>query len=723
MNTIRLCLVLHNHQPIGNFDEVFEQAYQDSYLPFLDTFEQYPELRISLHTSGPLIQWLDEHHSDYVDRIAALVAAGRVEIVGGPFYEPILTMIPSRDRVGQISTYTEWLSNRLNAKVQGIWVPERVWEQSLTADLVDAGVEYIVLDDFHFKNAGLSDEQLTGYFVTEDQGRVLRVFPGSEKLRYTIPFAEPQETIEFLREIAERQSGAAVVFGDDGEKFGTWPGTKQHVYEEGWLRRFFDALLENREWIRTSTLADAVVDLPPMGKVYLPDASYREMTEWALPVEQQHEFERVKQSFAQDDRWPSLQRFIRGGFWRNFRVKYPEANEMYSRMMAVSRRCEQARQEGVSGPTFENAVRELYRGQCNCSYWHGAFGGIYLPHLRNAVYERLIAADNLLDKAIGKQGSWVEATVDDYNFDTRQEVRLATNRMIAFVAPASGGQLYELDIRPICLNLMATLARRPEAYHRRVLNGGDSSGHEVASIHDQIVLKQDDLDQRIQYDRNARRSLVDHFYDDDVTLDAIRRSEAEELGDFIDGAFETKLRRSPNRIQVLMTRDGYAGGLPVKVTKGVTLEADSSCLTVAYMIENLPHDRPLHFSVEINLAALPAGAEDRFFYRGTHEEQLGHLGTPLDLDAVQELGLFDDWQGVDIRWSANQLTKLWTYPVETVSQSETGIELVHQSVTLQPHWLIRGDAKGRWSVAMQLVVDTALAEHRMSQQAESGSLV
>ncbi len=723
MNTIRLCLVLHNHQPIGNFDGIFEQAYQDSYLPFLDIFEQYPDIQISLHTSGPLIQWLDQHHAEYIDRVASLVAAGRMEIIGGPFYEPILTMIPSTDRVGQIQSCASWLHERLGAQVQGIWIPERVWEQSLTADLVDAGVAYTVLDDFHFKNAGLSDEQLTGHFVTEDEGRVLRVFPGSERLRYTIPFAEPAETIQFLRETAERRAGAVVVFGDDGEKFGTWPGTKQHVYENGWLRRFFDALLENRDWVKTSTLAAAVQELPPVGKVFLPNASYREMTEWALPVERQLEYEQLKQELSQDERWPRVQPFVQGGFWRNFRVKYPEANEMYSRMMAVSRRCQQAREEGVSGPLFEQAVRELYRGQCNCSYWHGAFGGIYLPHLRHAVYQHLIAADTLLDQAIGKQGAWVEATVDDYNFDTQQEVRLATNRMVAFVAPAAGGQMYELDIRSIGLNLMATLARRPEAYHRRVLRGGESEGHEVASIHDQLVLKQQDLDQRIQYDKHLRRSLIDHFYAAEESLDAIRRGEATELGDFIEGAFETKLRRSSNRIQVMMTRDGMVGDLPVQITKGVTLEADGTSLEVAYLLEKLPSDRPLHFSVEFNLAGLPAGADDRFFYQGSLDQRLGHVGTLLDLDAVQELGMHDEWQGVDVRWTANQPTKLWTYPVETVSQSESGIELVHQSVTFQPHWLIRGDAQGRWAVAMQLTVDTTVAESRAHDRSEAGSLV
>src|ERR1043166_259111 len=107
-----------------------------------------------------------------------------------------------------------------------MWVPERVWEQSMTADLVDAGVQYIVLDDAHFKSAGLNEDQLWGYYITEDSGRLLRVFPGSERLRYDIPFAAPTAAASYLRELAERQPQAVAVFADDGEKFGSWPETK-----------------------------------------------------------------------------------------------------------------------------------------------------------------------------------------------------------------------------------------------------------------------------------------------------------------------------------------------------------------------------------------------------------------------------------------------------------------------------------------------------------------
>src|SRR6476469_3161692 len=82
MSGVRLILALHNHQPVGNFDGVFEAAYRESYLPFLDVLEGYPEIPFSLHTSGPLLEWLVERKPEYVARLKAMVEAGRVEILG-----------------------------------------------------------------------------------------------------------------------------------------------------------------------------------------------------------------------------------------------------------------------------------------------------------------------------------------------------------------------------------------------------------------------------------------------------------------------------------------------------------------------------------------------------------------------------------------------------------------------------------------------------------------
>lgn len=721
---LRLVLVLHNHQPIGNFDGVFEQAYQDSYLPFLEVFEPYESLKISLHTSGSLMEWLDVHHPEYVDRLAALVAAGRLEILSGAYFEPILTMIPPRDRVGQIATYNEWLNKRLQTEVQGMWMPERVWEQSLTSDIAAAGIRYTILDDFHFKNAGWTEDQLHGYYVTENNGQLVNVFPGSEKLRYTLPFAEPHETIDYLRHVASVQPNAIVTFGDDGEKFGTWPDTKAHVYEHGWLRRFFDTLCENQDWIHVTTPSEALSAVQPLGKIYIPEGSYREMTEWALPAEQIQKFDDVKHRYERDELWEPVAPFVRGGFWRNFKVKYPETGEMYSRMMEISNRLEALRQEGEQSDTLDQAKIELYRGQCNCSYWHGAFGGVYLPHLRNAVYNHLIAADNLIDQHLGRgadDAAWVELTSADLNFDGRQEARLANNHLAVLAAPAAGGTLYEFDVRAICHNLLATLARRPEAYHSKVLAGPSAAGENVASIHDRVVFKQEGLDKEVVYDSYMRKSLVDHFFDLDVSLADVARNEYREQGDFAQGQYDAKLRRSADKMQLLMSRDGHVDGHQVRITKGVTLEAGSTELEIAYLLEGLPTDQPLHFGVELNFAGLPAGADDRYFHTGDGNS-IGQLGEKLDQIDVQSLHLTDQWLGIDCGLTIDQPTSIWTHPIATVSQSEGGFELVHQSVVLLPHWILQADENGSWRVKLRLAIDTSVAEQRMAEAAEHCSV-
>ncbi|TWT46434.1 alpha-amylase/4-alpha-glucanotransferase domain-containing protein [Botrimarina hoheduenensis] len=728
---LRLVLVLHNHQPIGNFDGVCEQAYEDSYLPFLDVFEQFQGLAIGLHTSGSLMEWLAERHPEYLHRLARLVSEGRIEVLGGPFFEPILTMIPSRDRVGQIRRYTEWLTERLGAKVRGMWMPERVWEQSLTRDLVEAGMEYTILDDFHFKNAGWTSDELHGYYLTEEDTRLLSVFPGSERLRYTIPFAEPHETIDHLRHVAAVQPGAIVVFGDDGEKLGTWPNTKDHVYKNGWLKRFFEALQANRDWLKLTTPSEALDAMSPLGKIYIPEGSYREMTEWALPARQQNLFHDAKHQLEDEHRWEAIAPFARGGFWRNFKVRYPETGDMYARMQMVSRRLAEARADQPEPGTpssdrrcelLDHATTALYRGQCNCSYWHGAFGGVYLPHLRHAVYNQLIAAENLIDQSEGRglptatgeapANEWVELDTDDYNLDARQEVRLASNRLVALLAPQEGAELYELDVRAICLNVGATLARREEAYHRKVLAGPSAAGGNVASIHELVVFKQEGLNEHLQYDERCRRSLVDHFYDLDTPFEGVRRGEAREAGDFVGAPYETKLRRKPERMQVLFTRDGHVDGHPIRLTKGVTLDAGSATLEIAYLLEGLPNERPLHFSTELNFAGLPAGADDRFFYTTDPNDSLGNLSTTLDLGDQTELHAVDNWLGIDMGVVADRPTSFWTYPLSTVSQSEGGFELVNQSVVIQPHWILQGDANGRWSVALRVTADTSLAEQR-----------
>ncbi|SIO14326.1 alpha-amylase [Singulisphaera sp. GP187] len=718
MSAVRLILALHNHQPVGNFDGVFEGAYRDSYLPFLDVLEGYPEIPFALHTSGPLLEWLAERKPEYIARVRALVETGRVEILGGGFYEPIMTMIPHRDRVGQIRAYSSYLNDLLGATIRGIWMPERVWEQHLVLALAEAGIEYTILDDFHFQRAGLSESELFGYYLTEDEGRLLKVFPGAERLRYTIPFQEPHATYEFLRHLADHHPGSTVVFADDGEKFGSWPDTHDHVYTRGWLRRFCDMIAGNRDWIEPTTLARAVDETLPLGKIYLPDSSYREMTEWALPASRLTAYQESIRQTANDPGTERLKPFLRaGGNWRNFKARYSESDEMYARMLELSRRLALAEANPAVDPDYLDVARqELYRGQCNCPYWHGAFGGLYLPHLRNAIYRSLIASHNALDDAEGKAGPRVSLDVADFNLDARQEVRLENDRLVAYVRPATGGHIYELDDRRVLTNLLATLDRRPEAYHGVIAAAAQSgTGHYdgPAIISDRLVMKQEGLDRLLVYDRHPRKGLVDHFYAKDVTLQELVECQDVEQGDFLVGAYHSRVQRTADRVALIMDRPGWAEGHRIQIRKTIELSADSSSLEVHYVLEELPLDTTLHFAVEMNFAAMAGRAGDRYFRDGAGG-RLGMLDTRLDLARTDALELVDEWLDLSVQLQWSNPAGLWCFPIETVSQSEGGFEGVYQSSAVIPHWFVRGDESRRWEVRIRWTFDEAQANGKAS---------
>ena len=376
-------------------------------------------------------------------------------------------------------------------------------------------------------------------------------------------------------------------------------------------------------------------------------------------------------------------------------------------MMYVSGLLQRAAAQRCSQQVLDAAEDHLFQGQCNCSYWHGAFGGIYLPHLRNAVYQHLLTAESLLERSMGREETWVEATADDYDFDGCAEVRLANDQLVSWIAPNDGGQIYGLDVRGVNHNLGATIQRRPELYHAKVLEGENQNENEAASIHDLVVFKQANLDEKLQYDLQPRNSLIDHFWDDDVDVVSLQESRAVERGDFAMGAYTATIRRNSDRIQILTSREGNAWGIPLTLKKGITLNAGVNALEIAYFIEGLPQNRELHFGVEWNFAGLPDAQHDRFF-SDSNGQKMGDLGSILSLEDSRGIKLTDQWLGLQIGLESDQAGGIFAYPVRTVSQSESGFELVHQSVCVQPHWKIKGDVNGCWACRINLKLNAGV---------------
>ena len=287
-------MAIHFHQPVGNFDHVIGHAADKCYIPFLETLEKYPEIKMTFHFSGCLLEWAAKERPEIIQRVRKMVQSGQIEMMGGSFYEAILPAIPKGDRLRQINMLTEYVKETFGYEPKGAWVPERVWEPELASDLNDAGIKYIILDDTHFMYAGIKKDKTYGYYVTEDNGKEVCVFPSDKELRYHIPFKMPHECVGYMKSVAEKKENPLFVYGDDGEKFGEWPGTYKWVYEEKWLKNFFEELSKNSGWLKTEHLSDCMAERAPEGRVYLPTSSYEEMLEWALPAEMQEDLEDIK---------------------------------------------------------------------------------------------------------------------------------------------------------------------------------------------------------------------------------------------------------------------------------------------------------------------------------------------------------------------------------------------------------------------------------------------
>lgn len=714
MKSIHFILGVHNHQPVGNFDSVFEEAYQRAYLPFLETLEDHPSVRLMYHTTGPLLDWMDLHYPEFFSRVRKLTDQGQLEIMTGGYYEPILAVLPGRDKAGQINMMTRYLAERFGVQAKGLWLAERVWEPHLAKPLAENGVEFVTLDDYHFHSAGMDPEELLGYYRTDEQGYGIAVFPISMRLRYLIPFAQPEESIAYLREKADDEGDNLLVMVDDGEKFGLWPGTHEWVHQKGWLNRFFQQLEKAMEegWLEMTTCSQYIDSHAARDRVFLPCASYFEMSVWSLPAKSGAHFDQIVHRFKEENRLEELRPYLKGGFWRNFIAKYDESNHMYRKMLWVSDQVAKAdailAKSGGSSKLVKslvNARNSLYQAQCNCAYWHGVFGGLYLPHLRHAVYVKLLEAEDLCNQILNPDGNFVEIRRSDFDADSQDEILLRNSRVGLMISPRKGGAAYELDYLPQHFNLLNSLHRQPEAYHQQVARAGEDI-KEGASIHDQYRTKEQGLDKYLVYDRHLRGALIDHFLSAEESPETLQNGSYYELGDFVGKPYEIVSGNSRSNGGIQLKRVGGVVDNQVEVVKNLKLLEDQDGLQIEYQINNLSQiELKILFAPEFNFALLAGNFTQQYYYQADRNLDRQALNSTGITKEIRRFSLYNENDKFAVHLVFEDAVEIWRYPVETVSQSEEGFERVYQSSCVLPVFRLNVTPGGTFEVNFRIVIE------------------
>ena len=700
---ISLGLVLHNHQPVGNFGWVIAETYERAYLPMLVALEKHPRIQVGLHYSGPLLDWIRSERPEFQDRLAALVGRGQVELLGGGYFEPVLASLPERDRVDQLRRMADEIERIGGRRPSGAWLAERVWEPNLPTSIFDAGYRWTILDDSHFRAAALDDNTLWGPYTTEDQGRLLTVFGTDRHLRYGIPFGRVEDIVAYLEANASAAGDRLAFMGDDGEKFGAWPDTNEHCWgAEAWVERFF-AAIEAHPAIATVTPSDWLNRHRPIGRIYLPTGSYFEMDEWALPADQSLAFEAVvKAAEAEAAPWA---RWLRGGFWRNFQVKYREINDLHKQMLRVS-----AMVAGMPPGLEADLARDhLHQGQSNDCYWHGVFGGIYISHMRLATHEHLIAAEDLAHRA-ARQAATADDRIArvDTDLDAIDEILVTAAGQVAVIDPAEGGGLGTWDIRAVRHALTAVMRRRPEAYHARLLAsasealahadgpGGDIDTVEspageadqgAATIHQIDRSREPGLAARLRYDAYERRSGLVHLLAPGTTPTAFANGTAVELGDAVDGVYEVESIDSDAPVVLAREVTLRSSSGVVRVVKRFAFGGDRTrpTLDLDVSVQNRSAE-PIRFDlgVEWALTMLGGGGNPAAYYR-IGDESVSHDSTGAR-SGIGSIASGNTYIGLELTTSVEPPADAWWAPIETISNSEGGFERIYQGSALVFVW-------------------------------------
>jgi hypothetical protein len=326
---------------------------------------------------------------------------------------------------------------------------------------------------------------------------------------------------------------------------------------------------------------------------------------------------------------------------------------MHKRMLDVSARLG-ALPAGKRTPEMQE---QLHRAQANDAYWHGLFGGLYLPHLRRAIWNNLLALEAALD------GVSPRLTFDrrDLDCDGNDELFLNGNGLLAVVRADGEAALAELSSHALAHNFGDTLRRHDEGYHDKLHAArADGAQHEgIASAHDRVAFRHEITPADAEPDTRSRGMFVDCWFPAEGAPRPIR------------GYAETG--------QTEFSAPLGAG----RIDKAFAMDDDK--LVVSYRSEGAIG----HLEIRLNLAMPSCDG-----YLGRYILENGDMpcgfGDLLRLPATKRITLDDGVLGGSITVELDQALALTARPHRTVSQSEAGFEKIMQAAELVFYWHLDG---------------------------------
>ena len=616
-------------------------------IELIDLLNNYKNIKIFFHLSGNLISYLDKKFPNFSGKLRNLLDNHQLELLSGGLYEPIFPFIPKEDRQTQISLMNRLINHTYGYVPQGAWITEHSWEPSIALDLSKSRIQYTCLPKEYFYNAGFEEKELSGYFITEDEGRKIAVFPIQQSLNDLIEQCSPEEAVNHLEELSKNEDTTVVL---------AYEISKPEPSQIQWLKSFFKVLDSKSEIIETKLFNNYFQANKPKGRIYLPSKQ-------------------------------ELQSKSNKSKWGHFLLKYCEANLLHKKMLRVSKKINAAKEGKSRFKVIKEMINQAYdlllMGQCNDTYWDTMLGGIYSPRKRHNTYSNLIKAENLIDSASRQNSKWIQVSEIDYDCDGNDEIIIETETQNVYISPALGGSILEYDYRPKNLNITNIISRKYEDYH--------SNGNLI-------------------YDNYTKLSLIDHFLDKNLDLNKCLSNQLNHLTKKILNPYNVeKIKAKEETSKITMELKTHLTNLnnspEIELKKEISTRSGDSSLTADYMLTNKSSDTlDFIFAVEFNLNTTKGYDEESYFYSNNDKNNKTSnpgLLSSEHLKDLSQISIYSNHYKLDTTLSWNKTCDLFRYPIETLSYRYGNLEKIYQGTTLLPAWHVTLEPNSTWELSLK----------------------
>ena len=659
----KLLIGFHTHIPLQLASKNGENGDTKNYFDFirniLELLQNTNNIKAAFHISGTSISLIDKKLDGFSNNIRTLLDRNQIELLGGGLYEPIFSFTPKEDRQTQLMLMGRLLNHTFGYTPNGAWITELSWDPSFAIDFSKSRIHFTCLPKEYFIQSGINENDLGGYFITEEEGRKVAVFPILFELNKLIKDHTPESAVELIikkvKETNSTSSSASVFYRCNNS-------SKEDI---SWINKFF-SLINESGLFETLLFSDYFHNYKPKGRVYLPAVQYNSLNN--------------------------------GTYWKHSILNNYEVNLLHKKMLRVSKKINSAKEGKSRFKVIKEMINQahdlLLKGQTNDAYISSEQSGIQFPQQRHNTYKNLIKAENLIDSA-SKQGSkWIQAYEIDYDCDGHDEIIVETETQNIYISPSFGGAILEHDYRPKNINITNVLSRKKEWHHSTE-------------------------NRKSTFDYYQKLNLIDHFLDNDISLEKCISNNLPHLTKEVIKSYGIEKIKAKEEVCKITLNSLYElenidDKPQIYLEKQISVRSGDSSVFYEYKLTNKSSkSAQFNFGIEFNFNITPDLANECFIYVEGDKAKKSNLPSPAKTEEIKDLkqiSIFNKSDGLDLSLSFGKPCTLFRHPVETIQKFTNSEEIIYQGTTFLPVWKINIEPEAVWEISIKEDINPNSAE-------------